>query len=79
MADDSVVENQLSSNRFVLKETKDRRLLIFRGGRQILMVKGVTASKLSARLRDRTDSERQRVLAIATGNFKRGNERARNL
>lgn len=67
---------------FDWRVTKDRRVLISRGGSQVSVVGGTRASRLIAELdaavaRDDPDAAQQR-LARVTGNYKRGNERGGN-
>lgn len=54
--------------------TKDGRILISRGGRSIVTVAGAAAERLIGML-GRDDDEDQQLLARATGNYRRGNER----
>jgi len=59
--------------------SEDGRIFISRGGRQVTVVAGARAQRLSANLesaRARGDeTAAQHLLARATGNYKRGNER----
>jgi hypothetical protein len=56
--------------------TRDDRVLVSRDGRQVVALAGVDARKVIARLESAEGEEdEQMVLAKATGNFKRGNER----
>ncbi len=61
---------------FAAVVTRDGRVLVSYEGRQVVTLAGERARKLSERL-DRADGHEatQAVLAKATGNFKRGNER----
>ncbi|GLZ40371.1 hypothetical protein [Actinokineospora sp. NBRC 105648] len=55
--------------------TKDGQLHVARGGRVVTTLRGKAAAALLAKL-ERTDAEgAQQLLARATGNYKRGNER----
>lgn len=54
--------------------TKDGRVLIFRDGRQVAIVAGAQADRLRPKL-ENSPEEAQQVLARATGNYRRGNER----
>jgi len=56
-------------------ETKDGTILIRRGGRLVVTVAGRRAQELAARLGRADDAGRQQLLARATGNYRRGNER----
>ncbi|MGC3952958.1 MAG: hypothetical protein QM804_01680 [Propionicimonas sp.] len=64
----------LQDHPFDYQLTKSGEVRIFRGGRQVTVVRGGAAARLAARLgsSDRAD---QNLLARATGNYKRGNER----
>jgi hypothetical protein len=56
--------------------TRDARVLISYDGRQVVALAGVDARKVIERLElAETEDAEQMVLAKATGNFKRGNER----
>ena len=55
--------------------TKDGRIRISHEGRVVTTVAGQQASRLSERLKGASEAEAQQLLARATGNFKRGNER----
>ncbi|MFW2335171.1 hypothetical protein [Ilumatobacter sp.] len=44
-------------------------------GREVTIVRGRTAERLTSRLATATDDETQHLLARATGNYRRGNER----
>lgn len=60
---------------FTATVTKDGRVLIDRAGR-VMVLGGHRADALRARLDAcRDDEARQQVLARATGNYRRGNER----
>jgi len=69
----------LEEDPFDWHTTKDGRVFISRGGQQVTVVGGDQARRLIAGLenaRTRGDeSAAQRLLARATGNYKRGNER----
>ncbi len=65
----------LEDRPFSYRVTKDRRVLISWGSSALTTVAGSAAARLIAAL-DGADEERaQQLLARATGNFKRGNER----
>jgi hypothetical protein len=56
--------------------TRDARVLISYDGRQVVALAGVDARQVIERLElAETEDAEQMVLAKATGNFKRGNER----
>ncbi len=61
---------------FTALVTRDERVLVTRGGRPVTVLAGARAERLALAL-SRTADERARqlLLARATGNYKRGNER----
>jgi hypothetical protein len=65
----------LEDDPFDWRVTKDGQLLVSRGGRVVTTVRGTAAAKLLARLERAADDEAQHLMARATGNYKRGNER----
>ncbi|MBH0117591.1 hypothetical protein I6E52_12145 [Salinibacterium sp. NG253] len=64
----------LDDDPFGFEITKSGEVRIFRAGREVVVVRGVAAANLSARLGTSAASDQQ-VLARATGNYRRGNER----
>jgi hypothetical protein len=68
----------VSKERFSYRITKDGRLFVHwhgtQGKREIIL-KGARVEKLIRELPAMTSEQQQLVLARATGNFKRGNER----
>ena len=66
----------LEDDPFSWQVTKDGRVLVFRGGRQVAVIAGAAAERLRPRL---TQSQEiaQQGLARATGNYRRGNEKPR--
>lgn len=54
---------------------KTDRMTIFHHGRAIKTLKANAAIKLENQLLSVDDDEQQRLMAAATGNYKRGNER----
>ncbi|WP_436493363.1 hypothetical protein [Actinokineospora sp. HUAS TT18] len=66
----------LQDDPFDWRETKDGQLLITRGGRTVTVVRGQAAAALLGKLSRTDDDGAQQLLARATGNYKRGNERA---
>ena len=56
--------------------TRDERVLVAHDGRQVVALAGEDARKVIRKLESaETEEAEQMVLAKATGNFKRGNER----
>lgn len=66
----------LEDDPFTWQVTKDGRVLVFRGGRQVAIVAGAQADRLLPRLEASPDSAQQ-ALARVTGNYRRGNEKRR--
>lgn len=64
----------LEDDPFSYRITKDGRVLISRGGRQVTVVAGSAAAALIAKLGADPDQDQQ-LLARVTGNYRRGNER----
>ncbi|HLT61230.1 MAG TPA: hypothetical protein VK020_08565 [Microlunatus sp.] len=64
----------LADDPFEYRVTKDDRVLVSRGGRQVTVVAGAAAAKLISRL-GVDDQQDQQLLARVTGNYRRGNER----
>ena len=60
---------------FSYRTTKDGRLRMAFQGRHVLTLAGKEAQRLASRLEGANGEETQLLLAKATGNFKRGNER----
>lgn len=68
---------RLESDPFDHRVTKDGRVLVSRGGRQVSVVAGTAADRLVAALAGADDAGIQLLLAKATGNYRHGNERRR--
>ena len=60
---------------FSYRVTKDGRVLVAFPCRHVVTVAGRRADRLAAALADADGEQEQLLLARATGNFKRGNER----
>jgi hypothetical protein len=70
------VRGRLVDDPFSYRVTKSGEVMISRGGRPVSTVGGAAGAKLLKALdATMTDAEEQLVLAKATGNYKRGNER----
>jgi len=65
----------LTDDPFSLIRSKDGSLRISRGGRFVVVVGAEEARKLLARLEGASSDNEQHLLARATGNYRRGNER----
>jgi len=60
---------------FTWRVTADARVLVGRGGKQVVVVAGARGARLAAQLATADDEQAQQLLARATGNYKRGNEK----
>jgi hypothetical protein len=61
---------------FTAVVTKDERVLVTREGRTVAVLAGANAARLARGLASSPDEgARQLLLAKATGNYRRGNER----
>lgn len=70
---------RLVSDPFEYRVTKDRKVLVSRGGRLVVTVSGAAAERLVSGIEaaEAADdaSAVQHLLARATGNYRRGNEK----
>jgi hypothetical protein len=60
---------------FTFQLDKADRMTIFHHGRAIKFLKPMAALKLIEKLQNVSEVEQQRLMAAATGNYKRGNEK----
>ncbi|MCK9792261.1 YjbF family lipoprotein [Isoptericola sp. 4D.3] len=67
----------LDDDPFDHRATQDGRVLVSRGGRLVVTVSGARAARLVAQL-GRDPEADQHLLARATGNYRRGNEKRRH-
>lgn len=65
----------LEDDPFDWRTTGSDTVLVSRGGRHVVTVGGEAGRRLAARLVDASPELAQQLLARATGNYKRGNER----
>jgi hypothetical protein len=65
----------VTAEQFSYAITKDGRVRVAFRGRHVVTVSGGAAERLGAQLDGADDEQAQLLLAKATGNFKRGNER----
>ncbi len=65
----------LTDDPFSYRVTKDGRVFIDRAGRTVTIVAGSAANALASKLRTADPGVVQQLLARATGNYRRGNER----
>ena len=71
---DETLPAGLANDPFAYRITSSGEVHVSRGGRAIVVVRGAAAERLAARL-GRDPVQDQQLLARATGNYKRGNER----
>lgn len=64
----------LDDDPFDYRVTKDGKVLVSRGGRRIVTISGAAAARLVPLL-GQDDGTDQELLARATGNYRRGNEK----
>ncbi len=64
----------LDDNVFTYRVSKDK-VFIYWHGKQVTILKGKEAQRFISKIERLSDHEAQLVMAKATGNFKRGNER----
>jgi hypothetical protein len=65
----------LGDDPFAYRVTKDGRVRIDRGGRTVTVVAGKDAIALASKLATADPEAAQQLLARATGNYRRGNDR----
>ena len=75
MNDNIDARGKLEEEPFDYQITKDKRVLLYYEGKLIKTLSGKQASKFISQIDDVDWREAQLILAKATGNFKRGNER----
>ena len=61
---------------FSWRRLKDGRILISRDGRVVTRLAGERAQRFATRAADADDEVAQQLMARATGNYRRGNERS---
>jgi hypothetical protein len=67
---------RLAADPFDWRVTKLGGVLVSRGGRVVMTVGGGAAARLVVALQRADDSQAQHLLARASGNYRRGNERS---
>ena len=67
---------RLVADPFDYRVTKHGGVIVSRGGRVVMTVGGTDAGRLVVALQRADDSQAQHLLARASGNYRRGNERA---
>lgn len=66
---------RLQEEVFTYQETKDGKVFIFWQGKQVTILSGKKAQQFVAKIAAADHLQAQLLMAKATGNFKRGNER----
>jgi hypothetical protein len=66
---------KLEEQPFSYRTTKDGKVFIHWHGRQIMILKGESAKKIIASIRQADSQQAQLLMARVTGHFKHGNER----
>ncbi|WP_160686677.1 hypothetical protein [Clostridium sp. C2-6-12] len=73
---DNIDKNhRLEDGIFSYKVSKDKKVFIFWNGKQVSILKGKESEKFLSRVKNASEIDAQLVMAKATGNFKRGNEK----
>ncbi|MBP8002000.1 MAG: hypothetical protein KA314_26540 [Chloroflexi bacterium] len=67
---------RLQEEVFTYQETKDGKVFIFWQGKRVTILSGKKAQQFMAKIAAADHLQAQLFMAKATGNFKRGNERA---
>lgn len=67
---------RLLADPFDYRVTKQGAVIVSRGGRPVMTAGGGDAARLIVALQRADDAQAQHLLARATGNYRRGNERA---
>ncbi len=67
---------RLTADPFDYHVTKQGSVIVSRGGHPVMTVGGRDAARLVAGLQRADDSQVQHLLARASGNYRRGNERS---
>lgn len=65
----------LADDPFDYQVTKSGQVRVSRGGREVVVVGGRHAERLATQLASADDTQTQHLLARATGNYRRGNEK----
>ena len=64
---------------FSFQKNKDDKVFIYWYNQQVMILKNKMAQKFIKQIEGLDDSEKQLVMAKITGNFKRGNERKKDV
>ncbi|OZB96202.1 hypothetical protein [Paenibacillus sp. XY044] len=67
--------NKLSDEVFTYRATKDNKVIIYWQGKQVTILSGKESERFLQQITNADPIEAQLIMAKATGNFKRGNEK----
>lgn len=67
----------LDEEPFSYQESRDGKVFLYWHGRQVVLLKEEAAKRFLSRMAGKEGKEAQLIMAKATGNFKRGNEKGR--
>ncbi|HEU5141223.1 MAG TPA: hypothetical protein VFT51_14705 [Bacillales bacterium] len=68
-------DNKFTDEVFTYKVTKDQKVFIYWYGKQVTILKGKASLRFLNKIQSADFQEAQYIMARATGNFKRGNEK----
>ncbi|RJX41311.1 hypothetical protein D3P09_04830 [Paenibacillus pinisoli] len=69
--------NRLSEEVFTYKVSKDNKVFIYWQGKQVTILSGKASERFLKAIEGKEHKEAQLIMAKATGNFKRGNEKGK--
>lgn len=67
--------DKLSEEVFTYRQTKDNKTIIYLKGKQVTILAGKESERFLQKIANKDHKEVQLIMAKATGNFKRGNEK----
>lgn len=70
--------HRLEEEPFSYKVSKDQKIFIYWYEKQVTILKGKESERFLAKMNNTDSMQAQLIMAKATGNFKRGNERIVN-
>lgn len=77
MANRTDARGMLDEEPFSYQESRDGKVFLYWHGRQVVLLKEEAAKRFLSRMAGKEGKEAQLIMAKATGNFKRGNEKGR--
>jgi len=60
---------------FTYRQTKDNKIILYWNGKQVKVLAGKESERFLEKISNKDHKEVQLIMAKATGNFKRGNEK----